>query len=41
MPKGKTFPRLPGFRDFAPETLAEREHVFRTWRSVARRYGFQ
>lgn len=41
MPKGKTFPRLPGFRDFAPEALAEREHLFRTWRSVACRYGFQ
>lgn len=41
MPKGKAFPRLPGFRDFAPEALAEREHLFRTWRSVACRYGFQ
>lgn len=41
MPKGKSFPRLPGFRDFAPEALAEREHVFRSWRAVARRYGFQ
>ncbi|MCY3704941.1 MAG: histidine--tRNA ligase [Gammaproteobacteria bacterium] len=41
MQKGKTFPRLPGFRDFAPEALAEREHVFRSWRGMARRYGFQ
>lgn len=41
MPKRKTFPRLPGFRDFAPEALAEREHVFKSWRSVACRYGFQ
>ncbi|MYC97674.1 MAG: histidine--tRNA ligase [Gammaproteobacteria bacterium] len=41
MPKGKAFPRLPGFRDFAPEALAEREHLFTTWRSVACRYGFQ
>ena len=41
MPKNRNFPRLPGFRDFAPEALAEREHVFRSWRSVARRYGFQ
>ena len=41
MPKGKAFPRLPGFRDFDPDALAQREHVFRTWRSVARRYGFQ
>ncbi len=41
MPKNRNFPRLPGFRDFAPEALAEREHVFGSWRSVARRYGFQ
>lgn len=41
MSNRKTFPRLPGFRDFAPEALAEREHVFGSWRSVARRYGFQ
>ncbi len=41
MSNGKTFPRLPGFRDFAPQALAEREHVFNSWRSVARRYGFQ
>ncbi|HZF67337.1 MAG TPA: histidine--tRNA ligase [Gemmatirosa sp.] len=31
---------LPGFRDFYPEQLAERAHVMRTWRDVARRYGF-
>ena len=41
MPNARNFPRLPGFRDFAPEGMAEREHVFRSWRSVARRYGFQ
>ncbi len=41
MPKGTTFPRLPGFRDFAPEVLAERDHVFRSWRRVARGYGFR
>ena len=41
MPKRKAFPRLPGFRDFAPEALAEREHLFRIWRSVAGRYGFE
>ena len=41
MPKGKTFPRLPGFRDFGPEALAQREHVFRIWRSVSQRYGFR
>jgi histidyl-tRNA synthetase len=31
---------LPGFRDFYPAELAERAHIFRTWRDVARRYGF-
>ena len=31
---------LPGFRDFYPAECAEREHVFRAWRAVARRYGF-
>jgi len=35
------FPRLPGFRDFPPEDLALREHIFGAWRSVSRRYGFQ
>ncbi|HEV2641768.1 MAG TPA: ATP phosphoribosyltransferase regulatory subunit, partial [Candidatus Elarobacter sp.] len=32
---------LPGFRDFYPEQLAERSHVMRAWREVARRYAFQ
>src|SRR5437763_8137080 len=32
---------LPGFRDFYPEQLALRAHIFATWRSVARRYGFE
>src|SRR5436305_11953870 len=32
---------LPGFRDFYPEQLALRTHIFATWRSVARRYGFE
>ena len=31
---------LPGFRDFYPTELAERAHVVRAWREVARRYGF-
>src|SRR5215218_1344801 len=31
---------LPGFRDFYPAELALRTHIFRTWRDVARRYGF-
>src|SRR5712671_1263538 len=32
---------LPGFRDFYPETLAIRRHIFVQWREVARRYGFE
>jgi histidyl-tRNA synthetase len=32
---------LPGFRDFYPETLAVRRHIFGKWREVARRYGFR
>src|ERR671918_384907 len=32
---------LPGFRDFYPADLALREHIFRTWRQVATRYGFE
>ncbi len=32
---------LPGFRDFYPEELALRNHIFATWRDVARRYGFE
>src|SRR2546421_4829357 len=32
---------LPGFRDFYPEELALRNHLFTTWRDVARRYGFE
>jgi histidyl-tRNA synthetase len=32
---------LPGFRDFYPDDLALRNHIFATWRSVARRYGFE
>jgi histidyl-tRNA synthetase len=31
---------LPGFRDFYPQELAERAHIMRTWRDVARRYAF-
>lgn len=41
--------RLPGFRDFYPEPLPDREawsaqvrqYVFEHWRATARRYGFQ
>jgi histidyl-tRNA synthetase len=32
---------LPGFRDFYPADLALRDYVFRTWRQVAARYGFE
>jgi histidyl-tRNA synthetase len=32
---------LPGFRDFYPKELAEREYVFRAWHDVARRFGFE
>src|SRR2546423_2104094 len=32
---------LPGFRDFYPDELALRNHIFATWREIARRYGFQ
>lgn len=32
---------LPGFRDFYPETLAIRRHIFGKWRETARRYGFR
>jgi histidyl-tRNA synthetase len=41
--------RLPGFRDFYPEPLPDkdawsadvRQHIFATWRLTARRYGFR
>ena len=41
--------RLPGFRDFFPDPvpnpdlgrMAERQYIFKTWRQVARRYGFR
>jgi histidyl-tRNA synthetase len=32
---------LPGFRDFYPTDLALRDYIFRTWRQVASRYGFE
>lgn len=41
MAKDKEFTRLPGFRDFPPEELRVRQHLFDTWRRVSRRYGFQ
>ncbi len=35
------FARLPGFRDFAPDEMALRRHVFGAWGRVARRYAFR
>jgi histidyl-tRNA synthetase len=32
---------LPGFRDFYPEDLAVRNHIFSVWRQTALRYGFR
>ena len=32
---------LPGFRDFFPEELARRAHIFDAMRRAARRYGFE
>jgi histidyl-tRNA synthetase len=32
--------RLPGFRDFVPEDLAVRSHIFDAWRATAVGYGF-
>lgn len=31
---------LTGFREFYPEDLALRRHIFETWREVAERYGY-
>ncbi len=31
---------LNGFRDFYPQSFAERAHIFAVWRRVAARYGF-
>ncbi len=35
-----TFQTLPGFREFYPEDLARRNHVFRLWRQTANTFGF-
>jgi histidyl-tRNA synthetase len=34
------FQSLPGFRDFYPEDLAKRTHIFRLWRQTAGSFGF-
>ena len=34
------FQTLPGFRDFYPDDLAKRNHIFRVWRQTACAFGF-
>jgi len=36
-----TFQSLPGFREFYPEDLARRSHLFSVWRQAARTFGFE
>ncbi|PTY05958.1 histidine--tRNA ligase [Opitutaceae bacterium EW11] len=35
-----TFQTLPGFREFYPDVLARRNHIFRLWRQTAHTFGF-
>lgn len=35
-----TFQTLPGFREFYPDDLARRNHLFRVWRQNAHAFGF-
>lgn len=35
------FQSLPGFREFHPEDLTRRSHIFRLWRQAAHAHGFQ
>ncbi|MDE3084920.1 MAG: ATP phosphoribosyltransferase regulatory subunit, partial [Verrucomicrobiota bacterium] len=35
------FQTLPGFREFYPDALACRNHIFRLWRQTARAFGFE
>ena len=35
------FETLPGFRDFPPEACAQRNHLFRVFRNVARAFDFR
>lgn len=35
-----TFQTLPGFREFYPDALARRNHLFRLWRQTAHSFGF-
>jgi histidyl-tRNA synthetase len=41
MSKARSLAKLPGFRDFPPEELALRTHLFDTWRRVSQLHGFQ
>jgi histidyl-tRNA synthetase len=41
MSSPQKFKTLRGFRDFPPEELALRAHLFERWRETALRYGFQ
>lgn len=36
-----TFQTLPGFREFYPDALARRNHLFKVWRQTAVTFGFQ
>jgi len=35
-----SFQTLPGFREFYPDALARRNHLFRLWRQTAQTFGF-
>jgi histidyl-tRNA synthetase len=35
-----TFQTLPGFREFYPDALTRRNHLFRIWRQTAQTFGF-
>ena len=35
-----SFQTLPGFREFYPEELSRRNHIFRLWRQTAHAFGF-
>lgn len=35
------FKNLPGFREFYPEDLAKRSHLFKCWRKTARTFAFR
>lgn len=36
----REFQTLPGFREFYPEDMARRNHMFRVWRQTANAFGF-